>query len=89
MGYVFRKNKNVFWSALVCVLAIVLSIFLLNTLLGLVVFYFDSTQSIYWHFLSPYFVAALVIVMALSVLFEFYIFGWAVIRLPSIFVPAV
>ena len=63
-----------FWSALTCVLAIILTIFILNIILGLVVFYVHPTQSIYWHSLSPYLIVLIVAVMLISVAIEFYVF---------------
>lgn len=68
------KNKNIIWSVSICMLAVLLTIFSLNTILGLVVFYFDSTQSIVWHRLSPYLVTGLVLIIALSIVYEFYVF---------------
>ena len=53
--------------------AIGLSIFLLNTLLGLFIHYFDRTESIYWHHLSGYWVTLLVAIMLSSVWYECYI----------------
>jgi Zn-dependent protease with chaperone function len=74
MRYSFIKNKNMLWSASICLLAVILSVFILNTLLGLLVFYVDQTQSILWHALSPYLIALLLSVMGASVLIEFYVF---------------
>ena len=74
VSFVFRKNKNMFWSALVCVLAIILTMFMLNMLVGLAVFYVEPTQSIYWHSLSPYVIAIVGSVMCISVAIEFYVF---------------
>ncbi|MFH7764508.1 M48 family metalloprotease [Acinetobacter sp. BSP-28] len=62
------------WSASVCMLAVLLSLFILNTIVGLNVFYFDQTQSIFWHVLSPYLIVLLLSVMTISVLYEFYVF---------------
>ncbi len=55
-------------------LAVLLTIFILNTLLGLLVYYFDEHESVFWHFLSPYFICLLVLVIGWSVLYEFYVF---------------
>lgn len=73
-GYSFIQNKNMVWSASVCVLAVLLTLFILNTITGLWVFYFDHSQSIFWHVLSPYLIVLLLGVMAISVLYEFYVF---------------
>lgn len=70
----FIKNKNMRWSACICVLAIIGTLATLNTIVGLMVFYVDSTQSIFWHSLSLYFIALILSVMSISVLADFYIF---------------
>ncbi|WP_416224574.1 M48 family metalloprotease [Acinetobacter sp. ANC 4779] len=62
------------WSASVCVLAVLLTLFILNTITGLWVFYLDPTQSVFWHVLSPYLIALLLSLMTISVLYEFYVF---------------
>lgn len=74
VGYAFIKNKNMFWSASICAVAVFLTIVLINTIVGLLVFYVDSTQSIYWHMLSPYLIALLILIMSVSVIYEFYVF---------------
>ena len=74
VGYSFIKNKNMVWSASICLLAVLLSLFILNMIVGLNVFYFDQTQSIFWHALSPYLIVFLLSVMAISVLYEFSVF---------------
>ena len=63
-----------FWSASICAVAVLLTIVLINTIVGLLVFYVDSTQSIYWHMLSPYLIALLILIMSVSVIYEFYVF---------------
>lgn len=73
-GYSFIQNKNMVWSASVCVLAVLLTLFILNAIAGLWVFYLDPTQSVFWHALSPYLIVLLLGVMAISVLYEFYVF---------------
>lgn len=74
VGYYFIKNKNMIWSASLCLLAVILTIFILNTVLGLLVHYIDASQSIYWHSLSPYLVAVLLSLMGISIAIELYIF---------------
>lgn len=74
VGYGFIKNKNMFWPASICVAAVLLTIAIINAVAGLLVFYTDSTQPVYWHVLSPYLVALLLLIMSVSVLYEFYIF---------------
>lgn len=73
-GYSFIQNKNMVWSASICVLAVLLTLFILNAITGLWVFYLDPTQSVFWHALSPYLIMLLLSVMAISVLYEFYVF---------------
>ena len=74
VGYNFIKNKNMFWSAFICAVAILLTLVIINTIVGLLVFYVDSSQSIYWHVLSPYLILLLLLIISISILYEFYIF---------------
>ena len=73
-GYSFIQNKNMLWSASICMLAVVLTLFILNTITGLMVFYLNPAQSVFWHALSPYLIVLLLSVMTISVLYEFYVF---------------
>lgn len=73
-GYSFIQNKNMLWSASICVLAVLLTLFILNTITGLMVFYLNPDQSVFWHALSPYLIVLLLSVMTISVLYEFYVF---------------
>src|SRR5690606_35346764 len=68
------KNKNIVLPVSFCLIAVLLTIFIINTVVGLFVFYVDSTQSIFWHMLSPYLIALLLCVMLISVIYEFYLF---------------
>ena len=63
-----------FWSACIFLLAVILATFILNTVLGLFIFYLNPTQSIFWHSLSPYFVSLLLTVITFSLIYEFYVF---------------
>ena len=74
VGHYFIKNKNIMWSASICLVAVLVTIFILNTVVGLLVHYIDSREFIFWHFLSPYFVALLILVMGWSIAYEFYVF---------------
>ncbi|OTG90736.1 M48 family metalloprotease [Acinetobacter sp. ANC 3813] len=74
VGYAFIKNKNMFWSAFFCAVAVLLTIVIINSIVGLLVFYVNPAQSIYWHTLSPYLLALLLLIMSVSVLYEFYTF---------------
>ena len=55
-------------------LAVLLSLFILNTVVGLLVFYFDPSQSIFWHSLSVYLIGVLLLIMGYSVVYELYVF---------------
>lgn len=74
VGYAFIKNKNMLWPASVCLIAVLLTIAIINTVVGLLIYYFDPAQSIYWHVLSPYLIALVGSIMVVSVLYEFYVF---------------
>lgn len=74
VGYAFIKNKNMLWPASVCLIAVLLTIAIINTVVGLLVYYFDPAQSIYWHVLSPYLIGLVGSIMVVSVLYEFYVF---------------
>lgn len=74
VGYAFIKNKNMLWPASVCLIAVLLTIAIINSVVGLLVYYFDPAQSIYWHVLSPYLIALVGSIMVVSVLYEFYVF---------------
>ncbi|MGE8539019.1 MAG: M48 family metalloprotease, partial [Acinetobacter sp.] len=74
VGYDFIKNKNIVLPVSFCLIAVLLTIFIINTVVGLFVFYVDSTQSVFWHSLSPYLIVLLLCVMMISVIYEFYIF---------------
>ncbi|WP_213071334.1 M48 family metalloprotease [Acinetobacter cumulans] len=74
VGYAFIKNKNMFWPATFCLVAVLLTVVIINTIVGLLMFYIDYRQPIYWHVLSPYLITLVVTIMALSVIYEFYIF---------------
>ncbi|WP_273776839.1 M48 family metalloprotease [Acinetobacter sp. GSS19] len=68
------KNKNMRWSASMCILAVILTIFILNACFGLIVHYFEPDQPILWHRFSPYFVLVILSIMLGSVVHEFYVF---------------
>ncbi|MCG5225453.1 M48 family metalloprotease [Acinetobacter pittii] len=67
------ENKNMAWSITMCLVAVLLTIFILNLILGLLVHFFDYSQPIWWHTLSPYFIALLLFIMVWSVVTELYI----------------
>ena len=74
MSHYFIQNKNMLWSASIGLLAVILTISILNAILGLLVYYLDPTQSVFWNFLSPYLISVLLLVMGGSILYEFYVF---------------
>lgn len=57
-----------------CMAAVTLTLAIINLICGLIVNYYDSSQSIYWHVLSPYLIATILIIMLISVIYEFYTF---------------
>ena len=73
MSHYLIENKSIVWSMSFCWLAMILSVFILNIILGLVVHFFDYSQQIWWHTLSPYFITLLVLVFIWSVGTEFYV----------------
>ena len=52
-----------FWPATMCMAAMILTLAIINLIGGLIVNYYDSTQSIYWHVLSPYLIATILLIM--------------------------
>jgi uncharacterized membrane protein len=73
MSHYLIENKNIAWSVSFCLLAMLSTVFILNLILGLVVHFFDYTQAIWWHVLSPYFIFLLFFVMVWSVGAELYV----------------
>ncbi|QOW50034.1 M48 family metalloprotease [Acinetobacter sp. YH12138] len=63
-----------FWPVTMCMAAVFLTVAIINVIVGLIVDYYDSTQSIYWHVLSPFLVATVLLIMLVSVLYDFYTF---------------
>lgn len=74
ISHFFLKNKNIFWSATICLLVVILAIFILNIILGVFVHYFDPRESVLWHSLSAYLIILLVSIIGGSFLFELYVF---------------
>jgi len=73
MSHYLIENKNIAWSVSFCLIAMLLTVFILNLILGLVVHFFDYTQPIWWHVLSPYFIVVLIFVLFWSVGAELYV----------------
>lgn len=57
-----------------CMAAVFMTVAIINVIVGLIVNYYDSTQSIYWHVLSPFLIATVLLIMLISVIYEFYTF---------------
>ena len=74
VSHYLSKNKNIMWSASLCLLVVLLAIFILNTALGLLVHYLDPSSPVLWHDLSPYLLILLTVIIGGSVLYEFYVF---------------
>ena len=55
-------------------MAVMLTIFILNALLGIVIYYFDTSQSIFWNAISHYFIIYLILLMTIFVLKDVYVF---------------
>ncbi|WP_171478813.1 M48 family metalloprotease [Acinetobacter sp. RF14B] len=73
VSYTFIKNKNMWLPASFCLIAVLLTIFIINIIAGLFAFYIDPTQSLVWHSFSPYLIAFVLFLMAVSVSHEFYV----------------
>ncbi len=73
LRYALQKNKNILFSLSLCVLAVLITLFILNTLLGLLIFYTDATQSIFWHHLSAPLLLLLMLIMVSSIAYELYL----------------
>lgn len=67
-------HKNMFWAVSLAAVAILVTLLLLNILAGLWIHALDPTQSILWHAWSIYWLAALVVIMGVSVAYECYLF---------------
>lgn len=63
-----------FWPVTMCMAAVFMTVAIINVIVGLIVNYYDSTQSVYWHVLSPFLIAAVLLIMLISVIYEFYTF---------------
>ena len=74
VGHYLIKNKNMAWSVCICVAAMILTIFILNLFLGLLVHYFDPQQSFLWHYLSLPLISLLILIMGGCILYEVYVF---------------
>lgn len=73
MSHYLIENKNIVWSASICWLAMLITIFVLNLIVGLLVHFFDYTQPFWWHNYSFYVISLLFMVMVASIATEIYI----------------
>lgn len=71
--FVFKSRKFV-WTVCVWMMAVTLTLFILNALLGVVIYYFDQSQAIFWNGYSFYFLIFLLSLMSLFFLRDLYIF---------------
>lgn len=62
------------WPASISALVILLSIFLLNSGLGLLIHYLNPQHSILWNSYSPYFLLLIGSIIGGSIIYEFYVF---------------
>lgn len=74
VSHYLLHNKNMLWSFSMCLLAMLLTVFILNLTIGLMVYFFDYTQSVFWHVISPYFLMLLFVIIGWSIGAEIYIF---------------
>ena len=64
------ENKNIAWAASMSLFAVLIALFVLNSILGLLVHFFDYTQSVFWHLFSPYLVLIILIIVVGSIVYE-------------------
>lgn len=69
-----NHQKNLFVATIICVFAIVLTIMILNFSFGLIVYYLDQNQSIWWNKHSPLLLGTVIFIMLISLFYELYIF---------------
>ncbi|MBF7694981.1 M48 family metalloprotease [Acinetobacter rathckeae] len=67
-------KKNLFIATIICLFAIVLTLAILNFSFGLIVYYLDQTQSIWWNRYSQTFLMCVISIMLASLVYEIYIF---------------
>lgn len=70
----FIKNKNMVLAAFIWAIAVVLTLGILNILLGILVHYFAYSQAILWNDFSLYFAASILMIMVVSIAIECYVF---------------
>lgn len=69
-----KHKKNLFIATIICLIAILLTLAILNFSFGFIIFYLDPEQSIWWNIHSPVFLIIVCMIMLSSVAYEIYIF---------------
>ncbi|WP_343596306.1 peptidase M48 [Acinetobacter sp.] len=69
-----NHQKNLFWPTAICILAILITLIVLNLSFGLLAHYLDPEQSVVWYSYSPVVLLVIFGVMMSSVLYEVYVF---------------
>lgn len=69
-----KHKKNLFIATVICLIAILVTLAVLNFSFGFVVFYLDQEQSVWWNVHSPVFLLWVTGIMLSSVAYEIYIF---------------
>lgn len=69
-----QHQKNLFITTVICLLAVVLTILVLNVFFGVVIYYFDSSQSILWNSYTPFFGIAVLAVMLSTIFYDIHVF---------------
>ncbi|MBF7682138.1 peptidase M48 [Acinetobacter sp. B5B] len=67
-------KKNLFIATVICLFAIILTLAILNFSFGLMIYYLDQTQSIWWNCYSQTFLICVMMIMLASLMYEIYIF---------------
>ncbi|WOE31718.1 MULTISPECIES: M48 family metalloprotease [unclassified Acinetobacter] len=74
VSYFGLNDRTLFWAIAVWFVALVLTLLILNALLGVMVYYFDPSQAIFWNDHSLHFLMFLLGLMSLFLLRDAYIF---------------
>ncbi|MEB3766404.1 peptidase M48 [Acinetobacter sp. MD2] len=69
-----QHQKNLFWPTAICILAILITLIVLNLSFGLLAHYIDPEQSVFGYRYSPAVLLVISGVMLSSVLYEVYVF---------------
>ncbi|MEB3752782.1 peptidase M48 [Acinetobacter sp. MD2(2019)] len=69
-----HHQKNLFWPTAICLVAILITLIVLNFSFGLFVHYLEPEQSVFWYSFSPIVLLVILGIMTGSVLYEVYVF---------------